>query len=63
MSAALDPGAARSPTREDHVHRASRADGALAFALTTPHFAAVHGSRKLGLRRAIEKRQLHFDRR
>ncbi len=45
--------------RENHVHRAFRADGTVELALAATNIAAVLGSRKLALRRTIEKRQLH----
>jgi hypothetical protein len=43
------PRASGSMTRENHVHRSSRADGTLELAPTAPDVAAVNGPRELGL--------------
>jgi hypothetical protein len=53
------PRASGSMTRQNHVHRASRADGTLELAPTATDVAAVNGPRELGLRSTIEKGQLH----
>ena len=53
------PRAARPVTRENHVHRSSRADGALEFAAAATYFPAVLRSAELGADLRTEERQLH----
>src|SRR5262249_22136858 len=53
------PKASCSMARQNDVHRASRADGALELAPTTPDVAAVYGSGELGLDWTTEEGQLH----
>src|SRR5258708_39862442 len=43
------PRSASAMTRENHVHRASHADGALELATAEPAGAAVLGSREIGV--------------
>jgi hypothetical protein len=54
------PRASSAVARENDMHRTSRADRTFEFALAATNLAAVLRSRKLDVRRAIEKRQLHL---
>jgi hypothetical protein len=56
---AQGPSTARSVARENHVHRPSRADGALELATAAMDFTAVLRPRELGMHFTIEKGQLH----
>jgi hypothetical protein len=47
--------------RENHMHRTSRAHGALELAAPAPQVAAVHCSRQFGMDLTTEKMQLHLD--
>ena len=53
------PRSASAMTRENHVHRASHADGALELAMAEPDGAAVLGSRELGVHVMRKERSLH----
>jgi hypothetical protein len=46
-------------TRENQVHRASRAHRSLELALASANVTAVLRSRELDLHRTVEERQLH----
>jgi hypothetical protein len=56
---AKGPSSPSPAAREDHVHRASRADGTLELAAAGSYVPAVCRSRQLGLHLTAKKRQLH----
>ena len=53
------PRSASAMTRENHVHRASHADGALELATAVPDGAAVLGSSEFDVYVRREERSLH----
>src|SRR5258707_4631832 len=59
LVSAKGPGAACPVTREDNMHRAPDADGALEFATMAPDSATVLRSDELGVHIAGQERPLH----